>query len=81
MWWLGGGGVKTTENKIHWPRCLYNLQGKGGWDRGGGGRGRKQKENVWASILILFPITQRLGWKEENYILFSLAFQTYNFEN
>ncbi len=18
--WLGGGGVKTTENKIHWPR-------------------------------------------------------------
>jgi hypothetical protein len=18
-WWLGGGGVKTTENKIHWP--------------------------------------------------------------
>jgi hypothetical protein len=21
-WWLGGGGVKTTENKIHWPRWL-----------------------------------------------------------
>ncbi len=21
-WWLGGEGVKTTENKIHWPRCL-----------------------------------------------------------
>jgi hypothetical protein len=20
-WWLGGGGVKTTENKIHWPGC------------------------------------------------------------
>ncbi len=19
-WWLGGEGVKTTENKIHWPR-------------------------------------------------------------
>jgi hypothetical protein len=19
-WWLGRGGVKTTENKIHWPR-------------------------------------------------------------
>jgi hypothetical protein len=19
-WWLGGGGVKTTENKIHWFR-------------------------------------------------------------
>jgi hypothetical protein len=18
-WWLGGGGIKTTENKIHWP--------------------------------------------------------------
>jgi hypothetical protein len=21
--WLGGGGVKTTENKIHWPRWLH----------------------------------------------------------
>jgi hypothetical protein len=19
-WWMEGGGVKTTENKIHWPR-------------------------------------------------------------
>jgi hypothetical protein len=19
LWWLGRGGVKTTENKIHWP--------------------------------------------------------------
>ncbi len=22
-WWLGGGGVKTTENKIHWPHWLF----------------------------------------------------------
>jgi hypothetical protein len=21
-WWLEGGGIKTTENKIHWLRCL-----------------------------------------------------------
>ncbi len=21
-WWLGGEGVKTTENKIHWPLDL-----------------------------------------------------------
>jgi hypothetical protein len=20
-WWLEVGGVKTTENNIHWPRC------------------------------------------------------------
>jgi hypothetical protein len=23
-WWLGGGGVKMTENKIRWPRCLLH---------------------------------------------------------
>ncbi len=21
-WWLGGGEVKTTENKINWPHCF-----------------------------------------------------------
>ncbi len=27
-WWLGKGGVKTTENKIHWPRrrCSSHFQ-------------------------------------------------------
>ncbi len=24
-WWLGGEGVKTTENKIHWPRWKKGL--------------------------------------------------------
>ncbi len=24
-WWLGGEGIKTTENKIHWPRCVSGL--------------------------------------------------------
>jgi hypothetical protein len=26
-WWLGGEGVKTTENKILWPRCLGQSRG------------------------------------------------------
>jgi hypothetical protein len=21
----GGGGIKTTENKIHWPRCVHPM--------------------------------------------------------
>jgi hypothetical protein len=21
-WWLGGVGVKTKENKVHWPRYM-----------------------------------------------------------
>jgi hypothetical protein len=24
-WWLGVEGVKTTENKKHWPRCFRVL--------------------------------------------------------
>jgi hypothetical protein len=28
-WWLEGGGVKTTENKIHWPRWENSF--KGSW--------------------------------------------------
>jgi hypothetical protein len=24
--WLGAGGVKTTENKIHWPRGLLEIK-------------------------------------------------------
>jgi hypothetical protein len=25
-WWLGGGGVKTTENKIHWHRLTKSFK-------------------------------------------------------
>jgi hypothetical protein len=41
----GGGGVKTTENQIHWPLWLsvYKLGG------GGGGCGVRGKE-VWTII-------------------------------
>jgi hypothetical protein len=24
LWWPGEKGVKTTENKMHWPRCMSN---------------------------------------------------------
>jgi hypothetical protein len=27
-WWLRGEGVKTTENKIHWPRWLTEVESK-----------------------------------------------------
>jgi hypothetical protein len=34
-WWLGGGGVKTTDNKIHWP-CwkegrIFKVQEEAKW--------------------------------------------------
>jgi hypothetical protein len=39
-WWLGGGGVKTTENKIHWPRwsiVAHTVLDRKGNAEGGGG--------------------------------------------
>jgi hypothetical protein len=27
-WWLGGGGVKATENKINWPRWFNTWRKK-----------------------------------------------------
>jgi hypothetical protein len=38
--WLGGGGVKTTENKIHWPPCLLlTFSERGGSEGEGEGEG------------------------------------------
>jgi hypothetical protein len=47
-WWLGGGGVKTTENKIHWPRCLLlTFSERGGSEGGGeGGAGAGAEEGA-----------------------------------
>jgi hypothetical protein len=36
-WWLVGGGEKTTENKIHWPRWQVDISRYFCW--GGGGEG------------------------------------------
>jgi hypothetical protein len=56
------------------------LQGKWGWDGGKGAKNAEAGKSV-DFYTYSFSITQRLGWKEENSILFSLAFQTHNFEN
>jgi hypothetical protein len=55
-------------------------RGKGVGIVGVGGKERRSGKNV-GFYTYSFSITQRLGWKEENYILFSLAFQTHNFGN
>jgi hypothetical protein len=79
LWWLEGEGLKTTENKIHWPCwdceestvvnelkvvCNENQEGPGRWHTFGMGLGLWRSRFVCCLILLSSLISMYFRFRQ-----------------